>query len=151
MKSILNIILLSPVLVYVVLLLINSELLSEKTTVNLFWLAEVELPLITLISVFFVGYIMILYSLFKFSNFFVAHKNKNLNNEVNELKAEMQDREPKLLEAIEKKFWEILEKSKAENKQNIDILKKENEKVVTNLTYDLKMIKEKIEKIKTDK
>ncbi len=126
MKSILNIILLSPVLVYVVLLLINSELLSEKTTVNLFWLAEVELPLITLISVFFVGYIMILYSLFKFSNFFVAHKNKNLTWEVNALKAEMQDKEPKLLEAIEKKFWEILEKSNAENKQNIDILKKEN-------------------------
>ena len=93
---------------------------------------------------------MILYSLFKFSNFFVAHKNKNLNNEVNELKAEMQDREPKLLEAIEKKFSEILEKAQADNKQNIDILKKENEKVVTNLTYDLKMIKEKIEKIKTD-
>lgn len=150
MKSVLNIVLLSPVLIYVVLLLINSELLSEKDTVNLFWITELELPLITLISLFFVSYIIIMYSLFKFSNFFVAHKNKNLNNEVNELKAQMLDREPKLLEAIEKKFWEILEKAQADNKQNIDILKKENEKVVTNLTYDLKMIKEKIEKIKTD-
>jgi len=104
MKSVLNIVLLSPVLIYVVLLLINSELLSEKDTVNLFWITELELPLITLISLFFVSYIIIMYSLFKFSNFFVAHKNKNLNNEVNELKAQMLDREPKLLEAIEKKF-----------------------------------------------
>ncbi len=150
MKSILNIVLLSPVLVYVILLLINSDLLSKKETVNLFWLMEIEIPLITLISLFFVSYIIIIYSLFKFSNFFVAHKNKNLNHEVNELKAEMQDREPKLLEAIETKFSKILEKAQADNKQNIDILKKENEKVVTNLTYDLKMIKEKIEKIKTD-
>ncbi|MDQ7022222.1 MAG: hypothetical protein Q9M97_01585 [Candidatus Gracilibacteria bacterium] len=56
----------------------------------------------------------------------------------------MQDREPKLLENIEKKFSEILEKSNNQNKQNIDILKKENEKVITNLTYDLKIIKEKV-------
>ena len=63
----------------------------------------------------------------------------------------MHDREPQLLEAIENKFSEILQKSAAENKQNIDILKKENEKVVTNLNYDLKMIKEKIEKIETVK
>ena len=151
MKNILNLVLLSPILIYVILLLINSDLLSEKQTINLFWLAEVSLPLITLISLFFVVYIMVIYSLFKFSNFFVASKNKNLTGEVNALKAEMQDRQPKLLEAIEAKFWEILEKSNTEHKKTIDILKKENEKVVTNLTYDLKMIKEKVEKIKTDK
>ena len=151
MKNILNLVLLSPVLIYVILLLINSELLSEKNTVNLFWITDVDLPVITLISLFFVSYIVVMYSLFKFSNFFTQHKNKNLTWEVNALKAEMQDNQPKLLEAIEKKFWDILEKSNAENKKNIDILKKENEKVVTNLTYDLKMIKEKVEKINTDK
>ncbi len=151
MKNILNLVLLSPILVYVVLLLINSDLLSEKQTLNLFWIVELELPLITLISLFFVVYIMVIYSLFKFSNFFVANKNKNLTGEVNALKAEMQDKQPKLLEALEAKFGEILNKATAENKKNIDILKKENEKVVTNLTYDLKMIKEKVEKIKTDK
>lgn len=151
MKNILNIVLLSPILIYVILLLINSNLLSETHSINLFWIAEPELPLITIISLFFISYIVLLYSLFKFSNFFVEHKNKNLTWEVNALKAEMQDSQPKLLEAIEKKFWDILEKSNAENKKNIDILKKENEKVVTNLTYDLKMIKEKVEKINTDK
>jgi hypothetical protein len=61
MKNILNVILLSPVLTYVVLLLINSELLVKKETVNVFWILELELPVIALISVFFVVYIFLMY------------------------------------------------------------------------------------------
>ncbi|MDQ7010053.1 MAG: hypothetical protein Q9M94_07220 [Candidatus Gracilibacteria bacterium] len=143
MKNILNIILLFPLLIYVIILLANSELLNTKGEVNLFF-TSFEINIVTFISLFFVLYILIIYGIFKFSNFFVSHKNKNLSEEVNKLKAEMQDREPKLLENIEKKFSEILEKSNNQNKQNIDILKKENEKVITNLTYDLKIIKEKV-------
>ena len=150
MKNILNLLLLLPLLLYVIILLANSELLSTKADINLFFISF-EINIVTFISIFFVLYILVIYLIFKFSNFFVSHKNKNLSEEVNKLKAEMQDREPKLLEKIENKFGEILEKSAKENKQNIDILKKENEKVITNLTYDLKIIKEKVEKLNPQK
>ena len=147
MKNILNLILLLPLLLYVIILLINNELLSTKAEINLFF-ANFEINIVTFISIFFVLYILVIYWIFKFSSFFVSHKKDNLQNELNKLKADMQDREPKLLEKIEKKFSEILEKSQKENKQNIEILKKENEKVITNLTYDLKIIKEKVENLK---
>jgi uncharacterized membrane protein YciS (DUF1049 family) len=146
MKNILNIILLLPLLIYVIILLINNNLLNTKAEINLFF-ASFDINIVTFISIFFVLYILIIYGIFKFSNFFVSHKNKNLSDEVNKLKSEMKDREPKLLEQLENKFEDILEKSKQENKQNIDILKKENEKVITNLTYDLKIIKEKVENL----
>ncbi len=147
MANILNVILLSPVLIFVVLLLVNNNLLGIKGEVNLF-ITAFEVPIVAFMAVFFVGYIIIMYCLFKFSNFFVSHKNKNLTGEVNSLKAEMLDREPKLIKAIENKFSEILAKSDDSHNKTIDILKKENEKVVTNLTYDLKIIKEKVEKLK---
>jgi len=150
MKNILNIILLLPLLFYVIILLINNELLNTKAEINLFF-ASFEINVITFISIFFVLYILVIYSIFKFSNFFVSNKNENLTKKINELKAEMQDREPKLLEKIENKFEEILEKSNKQHKESIDIIKKENEKVVTNLTYDLKIIKEKVEKINSEK
>ena len=50
-----------PVLIYVVLLLINSDLLAKKEFVNIFWILELELPIIALISVFFVVYIFLMY------------------------------------------------------------------------------------------
>lgn len=149
MKNILNLILLLPLLLYVIILFINSKLLGTTAEVNLLF-TSFEINIVTFISIFFVLYILILYSIFKFSNFFVSHKNSNLRNEVNKLKADMQDREPKLLENIEKKFEEILEKANSKHKESIEILKKENEKVITNLTYDLKIIKEKLGKVPLD-
>ena len=150
MKNILNLILLLPLLIYVIILFTNNQLLSTIAEINLFF-TSFEINIVTFISIFFVLYILVIYWIFKFSNFFVSHKNKNLSDEVNNLKAEMQDREPKLLENIEKKFEEILEKANSKHKESIEILKKENEKVITNLTYDLKIIKEKVEKINTEK
>ena len=150
MKNILNLILLLPLLLYVIILFANNQLLSTTAEINLFF-TSFEINIVTFISIFFVLYILVIYWIFKFSNFFVSHKNKNLSDEVNNLKAEMQDREPKLLENIEKKFEKILEKANSKHKESIEILKKENEKVITNLTYDLKIIKEKVEKINTEK
>lgn len=146
MKNIINLIILVPLLIYVIILLANNQLLHTKWEINLFF-ASFEVNIVTIISIFFVLYILIIYSVFKFSNFFVSHKNKNLSEEVNKLKAEMQDKQPKLLEAIEKRFSDILEKANSKHKESIEILKKENEKVVINLNYDLKIIKEKVEKI----
>jgi len=107
MKNILNLILLLPVLVYVIILLANNELLNIKWEINLFF-TSFEVNIITFISIFFVLYILIIYWILKFTNFFVSSKNENLVKKINELKAEMQDKEPKLLENIEKKFSEIL-------------------------------------------
>ncbi len=149
MRAFLNILLLSPILIYWVLLSINSNLLTQKETINLFWITQIEIPIIAIITIFFISHVVIVFSLSKFSNFFIAHRNKKLSKTVNELKARMLDREPELLDAIEQKFEDILKKSQDENKQNIDIIRKENEKVVTNLNYDLKMIKEKLENIKS--
>lgn len=146
MKNILNIILLLPILLYLIILLFNNELLNIKWNLNLFFISF-EVNIITFISAFFVLYILIIYFIFKFSTFFVTNKNKNLNDKMNKLKADMFDKEPILLEKIEQKFEEILRKSWDKNRDNIEIMKKENEKIITNLNYDLKVIKENIEKL----
>jgi hypothetical protein len=46
MKNLLNILFLSPILIYVILLLLNTDLLSQKEKVNIFWIWEFNIPVI---------------------------------------------------------------------------------------------------------
>jgi hypothetical protein len=97
MRNFLNIIILVPLLIYIVLLLINKNSLSLTTEVNFFWIYKTQIQIVLYISLFFVSYLLILWSLFKFSNFFADHKTKKQNEEINELKAKLADQTPELI------------------------------------------------------
>ena len=144
MKKIANIILLSPILLYLLLILINKELLDIKENISLFWIWEINLPIISVTTIFFVLYIIIIWLLLKFSEIFTSIKKNRLEREIKDLKATMQDWQWDLLWSIKKDFVEILEGFKEENKKSIETLKKENEKVVTNLNYEINNLKERI-------
>ena len=53
MANILNVTLLSPILIFVILLLLNNHLLATKGEVNLF-ITTFEVPIVALMAVFFV-------------------------------------------------------------------------------------------------
>jgi len=148
MKNIANILFLLPVLLYVILIIINKDILSIREPINFFWIADIKAYLIWDISIFFVLYLLIIWLGLKFSDIFNSFKSKKHEKIINKLKAELQDKEPELLSNIEDRFEKVIEKFKEENNKNIKILKKENEKILSNLEYDIKTIKEKIDKIK---
>ena len=83
--------------------------------------------------------------LLKFSNLFSNIKKQKLETEINRLKANIHDGQWALIEELRKWFQETLDKNFAENKQNIEVLKKENEKTVSQLNYEIKILKEKID------
>jgi hypothetical protein len=56
-----------------------------------------------------------------------------------------------LIEDLKSSFEEMLVQYKEENKQNINILKKENEKIVSNFDYHLKSLKEKLDVLRKEK
>lgn len=148
MKNIKNIIILSPILIYLILLLINNDILTSTQKVNIFWIFKPELPIIVLISIFFIIYIIILYFSEKFSMFFAWNKAKNLEQEILKLKASLQEQTPELVSEMKKEFKTIVEEIKTENKKSLDLSKKETDKILWNIEIEINNLKEKIEKNK---
>ena len=148
MKNIINMIILSPILIYVILLLLNNELLLKNEEVNFFWVFKPEIPVIALISVFFIVYIILLYFSEKFSLFFANHRTKKLEKEVLELKARLQEQIPDIVDVMKIEFRVIVENIKNENRRDLELSKKENDIVLWNLEYEIKNLREQINKEK---
>jgi len=144
MKNIANILFLLPILLYVILIIINKDLLNIKETINFFWIADIPMYIIGVISIFFVLFLLIIWLGLKFSDILGDFKNKKHEKIINKLKAELQDKEPEVITNIESRFDKIVEEFKDENRKNIKILKKENDKILSNLEYDIKSIKERL-------
>ncbi len=147
MKNILNILILIPLLIYILLLLINKDLLLTTQEVNIFWLYKANIQFVLYISIFFILYLLLLWWLFKFSNLFADYKNKKLNDEILKLKSQLTDQTPELIEWIQKILDEKLEEFKNNANKQLELTKKENQKVLWNLEYEIKTLKEKIEKL----
>lgn len=147
MKNIMNIILLFPLLIYVILLLINSNLLSKKEIVNFFWIYKTEASVITLISLFFVLYIIFIYFSWKFSLFFTNTKNKSLEDEKYQLKSKLADMIPEIETRMNEKFSKVLEDFKLISDKNLDLSKNQTKQVLGNLEFEIKNIKEILNKI----
>jgi hypothetical protein len=107
-----------------------------------------QVPILAYTVVFFASYIIIIWLLLKFSDIFSNIQKSKLENEVNRLKANLQDGQGNILNDIKTEFWKILEKSQTETKQTIDIFKKENEKIISQLNYEIKGLKDKIDTMK---
>ncbi len=143
-----NIILLSPVLIYVILLLINNDLLSKREEISLFWIWDFNAPVIALISVFFVVYIFLMYFSWKFSTFFSTHRNKVLEEENIKLKAKLSDQIPEIEKRVNEQFSKLLTEFKDISNKNLELHKKETSKVLWNLEFEINELKDNINKIK---
>ncbi len=74
-------------------------------------------------------------------------KSKKLEKEVYELKSQLLNKQGDLIKNIENKFDSKINDLKTEADKKLELYKKENEKVVTNIQYDFKAIWDKIDKL----
>lgn len=146
MKNIINILLLSPVLIYMVLLLINTNLLVKKENISIFWIWDLEIPLISIISLFFIVYIFLMYFSWKFSTFFSNHRNKILEEENLKLKAQLSDLIPDINKNLDEKIKTLVDNFKDLTDKSLELHKKETIKVLWNFELEIKNLKENINK-----
>jgi len=78
-------------------------------------------------------------------------KSKKLEKEVFDLKAKLLSKQGELIQNIENKFDSKITELKTEADKKLELYKKENEKVVTNMQYDFKTIWDKIDKLAKQK
>jgi len=146
MKNILNILFLFPILFYVLLLLINSDLLSKSDLINLFWITDVELPFISVTTLFFILYIFIIYFSWKFSSFFTNTKFKKVEEEKLLLEAKLANKIPEIEKTMEEKFDKVLKEFKEVSSKNLELHKNQTKQVLENLEFEIKNIKDKLTK-----
>jgi hypothetical protein len=149
MKKLISFFFFIPLFIYLFIALLNPTILFQTSDISLFWFFQIkQVPILAYTVVFFASYIVIIWLLLKFSDIFSNIQKSKLENEVNRLKANLQDGQGNILNDIKTEFWKILEKSQIETKQTIDIFKKENEKIISQLNYEIKGLKEKVDLIK---
>jgi hypothetical protein len=151
MKNILNIILLSPILFYVLLLLINNDLLTKKELINIFWITEVELPIISIISIFFVIYIILMHFSWKIIWFFMNHKNNILKKENLKIKSKIADQIPDMNKQVLEKFDNFMNEFKDISNKNLELHKNQTKHVLENIDFEIKNIKTRLDKINIKK
>ncbi len=142
-----KLLLLIPALAFLLLLLINLSVFSASTDINFFWLASFQLPVAVFISLFFICYIALIWIGFNLKGSFSDMKSKKLEKEVFDLKAKLLSKQWDLIQNIENKFDTKINDLKTEADKKLELYKKENEKVVTNMQYDFKTIGDKIDKL----
>jgi len=74
-------------------------------------------------------------------------KSKKLEKEVYQLKSQLLSKQGELIQNIENKFDTKITELKTEADKKLELYKKENEKVVTNMQYDFKVLADKIDKL----
>ena len=146
MKNIMNIILLSPILIYVLLLLLNSHLLTQSDAINLFWITDIELPFISISTIFFIVYIFLIYFSGKFVAFFNNTKINSLEKEKLKLKEKIADLIPEIEKNIDIKYSKILEEFKETANKNLELHKNQTKQVLENLEFEIKSLKDKLTK-----
>jgi hypothetical protein len=137
-----------PAFLYLILLVINLGIFKTTTEINFFWLTSFNIPVVIFVSIFFILYILLLWVGFNFSNLFTNIKTKKLEKEVFDLKSKLLNKQGELLKNIENQFEEVLLKFKTDSDKKLDLYKKENDKIVSNITYEMKTLGDKINKIK---
>jgi len=137
-----------PAFLYLILLVINLGIFKTTTEINFFWLTSFNIPVVIFVSIFFILYILLLWVGFNFSNLFTNIKTKKLEKEVFDLKSKLLNKQGELLKNIENHFEEVLLKFKTDSDKKLDLYKKENDKIVSNITYEMKTLGDKINKIK---
>ncbi|NUJ97249.1 hypothetical protein HGA92_00500 [Candidatus Gracilibacteria bacterium] len=134
MKKLIPYIFFFPLFFYLLIIILNTDLLVSKSDINIFWIFHIrEFPFISLTTLFFSLYIIIIWGLLKFSDIFFHIKNKKLEEELNKTKAKLQ-------EGQEANFQVVIESIQKENKQ----AQEKNEIILSQIKEELKIIKEKL-------
>lgn len=141
MKKFSYIIFFIPLIVYIILMMFNFSVLSLSSEISFFALWSIQMPVVLFITLFFVAYIVTIWFVLKFSDFFSERKNRKLEEKVNALKAELFDNQSELIESITSDFRSILSKFQKENNDTVVAFKSENQKVVSNIEFELQNIK----------
>lgn len=136
-----------PAFAYLALLVLNLGIFKATTEINFFWITSFQIPVVIFISIFFILYILLIWVWFSFGNVFTNMKTKKLEKEVFDLKSKLLNKQGDLLKNIESHFDTVLEKHKTEGDKKLELYKKENEKVVSNIQYDYKTLGEKLDKL----
>lgn len=139
-----NIILLSPILIYLILVLINTDLMIKKESVNIFWIWDLNIPVVWVISLILVVYIFLMYFSEKFSVFFSSHRNKVLEEENLKLKAKLSDLIPDINKNLDEKIKWLVDEFKWLTDKSLELHKKEASRILWNLEFEIKDLKEKI-------
>ena len=143
-----KLLLLLPALLYLGLLILNLGIFSATHTINFFWIARFEISVILFSTIFFILYIVLLWVWFQFLGIFKDAYARKVQDENYKLKEELLSKQWELIDEIESRFNEILTKLQIDADKKLELYKKENEKVVTNMHYDIKTLGEKIERLK---
>ena len=125
-----KVLLLLPILFYLLLVLVNGDLLHSHQVVNFFWAKEVNIPFLFYNSVFIVLYSVIVFFAYDWLNIFLRYKLKKQEREIIELKSKLYDWQEDLIKKISKEIENWNKEIKKENKENIkNIWEKHDEKI----------------------
>ena len=148
MKFFWTIVFFLPIIIYLLFLVLNFWIVWISQEVNLFFLFNWEVQIVLMLSIFFILYILGLWAMFKFSNFFANMKTGKLWNEVSDLKAELYDKQWALISNIKKDFDTNIAQYKAEGEKDRKVYKTETDKILNNLQFEVTKLAEKIEELK---
>lgn len=140
-----KILLLLPILFYLLLILVNIDLLQTVQIINFFGVKELNAQILLYNSIFIVFYAIIVFFTYDGLNIFLRYKLKKQEEEIIRLKSTLYNWQEDILKKISK---EIEKWNKENKKDNIalikEITKKSDEKIV-------KLIKSNDEKLENYK
>ena len=140
-----KILLLLPILFYLLLILVNIDLLQTVQIINFFGVKELNVQFLLYNSIFIVFYAIIVFFTYDGLNIFLRYKLKKQEEEIIRLKSTLYNWQEDILKKISK---EIEKWNKENKKDNIalikEITKKSDEKIV-------KLIKSNDEKLENYK
>ncbi len=138
MKKFISFLFFAPLFLYLFIAILNPTVLFQTSDINIFWFFSVKwVPVLAYTILFFSIYIVIIWILLKFSDIFSNIQKSKLENEVNRLKANLQDGQWSILTEIKKEFALLIEKQWTENTQ-----------ILQKLTWEMATLKEKIDTLK---
>lgn len=139
-----KILLLLPILVYLLLVLVNWDLLYNYQTINLFWVKSISIPFLFYNSVFIVVYSVLVFFAYDWLNIFLRYKIKKQEKEIVKLKSMLYDGQEDVIKKISK---EIEKYNKDLKKDNKEIFKDYFEKSDERIDKIISKNNEKLEKI----
>ena len=140
-----KILLLLPILFYLLLVLVNQDLLHSTQNINLFWAKQLEIPFLLYNSIFIVFYAVLVFFVYDWLNIFLKYKIWKQEKEIVKLKSKLYDWQADILKKISKEIENSYKDLKKENKETIKNILIKNEEKIEKL---LKKSDEKLENYK---
>ena len=113
-----KILLLLPILFYLLLVLVNWDLLKTTQEINFFGVGKYDIPFLFYNSVFIVVYSVLVFFAYDWLNIFLKYKIKKQDEEIVKLKSMLYDKQEDLIKNFSKQIENFSKEIKKENKQN---------------------------------